>query len=82
MKLIPNTPVFSVKYQKTKGMVTVVMYNIAIIGYIRWDPTFQCSLYQKANVTPYIHVMVKHVPQQMLAHCGIKRFSCQGTSNM
>lgn len=34
--------------------------------------------YGKANVTPYMHAMVYHVPRFMKIHHGIKQFSGQG----
>ena len=37
-----------------------------------------CEGYGKANVTPYKHAMVYHVPHFMKIHSGIKRFTGQG----
>jgi hypothetical protein len=34
--------------------------------------------YGKANITPYIHAMVYHVPRFMKMHNGIKQLSEQG----
>ena len=34
--------------------------------------------YGKANITPYIHAMVYHVPHLMRTHQGIRNFSGQG----
>lgn len=34
--------------------------------------------YKKANVTPYMHGMVYHVPYFMRQHNGIKKFTGQG----
>lgn len=34
--------------------------------------------YGKANITPYIHAMVYHVPHLMRIHNGIRKFSGQG----
>ena len=34
--------------------------------------------YGKANITPYIHAMVYHVPRLMRIHNGIRNFSGQG----
>ena len=34
--------------------------------------------YQKSRVTPYMHIMAVHVPQQIKLHGNIKQFSCQG----
>ena len=34
--------------------------------------------YGKANITPYIHAMVYHVPHFMRIHNGIRKFSGQG----
>ena len=34
--------------------------------------------YQHHNITPYIHIMIYHIPYLMHKHQGIKRFSCQG----
>ena len=34
----------------------------------------------KKNITPYIHMMTKHCPNQMRSLGGIKRFSGQGES--
>ena len=36
--------------------------------------------YSKANVTPYIHAMVYHVPRFMKKHRGVKKFTGQGKS--
>ena len=33
--------------------------------------------HQKKNITPYIHIMLKHIPDQMRQFGGIKRFSGQ-----
>ncbi|XP_028417002.1 uncharacterized protein LOC114541217 [Dendronephthya gigantea] len=38
-----------------------------------------CEGYGKANVTPYMHSMVYHVPRFMKTHTGVKRFTGQGT---
>ena len=38
----------------------------------------KCDGHQMANVTPYMHIMVYHVPQLMKVHGGIKRFTGQG----
>ena len=32
----------------------------------------------KSNVTPYMHVMVYHLPHAMRLHGGIKKFTGQG----
>ena len=39
----------------------------------------QLQGHQKAKVTPYMHILALHVPQQMEMWNGIKRFSGQGT---
>ena len=49
----------------------------------RWVSLFTslggiCQGYSKANVTPYIHAMVYHVPRFMQKHDGIKKFTGQG----
>ena len=38
------------------------------------------SLYQPDNMTPYIHVLVHHIPEFMAVHqrWGLKAFSCSG----
>ena len=38
-----------------------------------------CDGYQKSCVTPYMHILVYHVPDFMKAYGNIKQFSCQGT---
>jgi hypothetical protein len=49
----------------------------------KWVPLF-CSLgsirpgYEKSRVTPYIHVMVYHIPFFLQRHGSIKRFTGQG----
>lgn len=37
-----------------------------------------CDGYMKSNVTPYMHVMVYHIPHAMRLHGGIKKFTGQG----
>ena len=34
--------------------------------------------YQQKNVTPYIHILVYHVPHLISLYGNIKQFSCQG----
>ena len=34
--------------------------------------------HSKNNVTPYMHIMACHIPDQMRRHHGIKKFSGQG----
>lgn len=34
--------------------------------------------YQKCRVTPYMHIMVHHVPEMIDNYGNIKQFSCQG----
>ncbi|CAB4015118.1 Hypothetical predicted protein [Paramuricea clavata] len=38
--------------------------------------------YAKANITPYIHSMVYHVPRFMKMHNGVKQFSGQGVEKL
>ena len=39
-----------------------------------------CDGYQKSCVTPYMHILVFHVPDFIKANGNIKQFSCQGTT--
>ena len=34
--------------------------------------------YQPILITPYMHIMVFHIPEMINAHGNIKQFSCQG----
>jgi hypothetical protein len=47
----------------------------------KWVDTFlqvKSDGHQRKNITPYIHIMVYHIPQLMRLHGGIKRFTGQG----
>eukprot|EP00731_Ephydatia_muelleri_P007579 Em0003g1827a len=38
--------------------------------------------YQKASVTPYMHIMAVHVPEMIALYGNIKQFSCQGVEKL
>ena len=68
------------EWQSTSSKWVKVVFSFQAVNWVELFLSLggKCIGYEKAQITPYIHAMVYHVPKFMRIHNGIKKFTGQG----
>ena len=67
------------KMAEAQGYIAIYIY-LQVKEWIKsfWKLGHICAGYKPCNVTPYMHIMVYHVPDLIRTYGNIKQYSCQG----